>query len=132
MEVARRRVVNGVTSNSANRVSLQQILGLETLEVPVTDAKFAGYKGCSVKALLGAAKSGTGVFVAGDGMTTEPIPYEHLVAGIMMHTDADGEPLQQGGPLRVWFPPEMGLVCGSGNNLSVKDVKSLTLTVTPS
>jgi hypothetical protein len=132
MEVTRRRLVNGVTSNSSSKVPLDQIYALEVCEVPATDEKFAGYMGCSVRALLGAAKSGTGVFIAGDGMQTEPIAIELLVLGILMHTDASGnQPLQQGGPLRVWFPPECGLRCGKGNNLAVKDVKNLTLTITP-
>ena len=132
MDVARRRVVNGVTSNSSNKVPIEQLMGLDVCEVPASDDKFAGFKGCSVRALLGAAKPGTtGVFVAGDGMTTDPISFEHLSTGIVMHTDPSGQPLQHGGPLRVWFPPECGLRCSRGNNLAVKDVRSLTLTSTP-
>ena len=88
MEVTRRRLVDGVTSNSSSKVPLDQLYALDLCEVPATDEKFAGYKGCSVRALLGAAKSGTGVFIAGDGMQTEPIAFEHLVLGILMHTDA--------------------------------------------
>lgn len=131
MEIARRRVVNGVTSNSSNKVPLEQIIELPLISVPITDAKFAGYSGCSVRALLGAAQSGTGIFVAGDGMTSEPIAFDSLSASILMHMDANGHPLKQGGPLRAWIPPEAGLRCSSGNPISIKDVRSLTLTITP-
>jgi len=132
MEVKRRRVVDGVTSNSSNRVPLEQLAALEQVAVPADDPKFSGYKGCSVQSLCGNAKSGTtGVFVASDGLTTVPIPLEVLVRGILMMSDAQGQPLTQGGPLRSWFPADAGLVCGSGNNLSVKDVRSLELTSAP-
>ena len=104
-----------MTSNSSNNVPLEQLTSLEPATVPASDAKFAGFVGCSVKALLGAAKSGTGVFTAGDGMSTEPIAFEILAQGIVLHTDAEGKPLQHGGPLRLWFPAETGLRCSSGN-----------------
>ena len=81
--------------------------------------------------MLGAAKSGTGVFTAGDGMSTEPIAFEILAQGIVLHTDAEGKPLQHGGPLRLWFPAEAGLRCSSGNPLAVKDVRRFELTVSP-
>lgn len=107
-------------------------MSMEPALIPDSDSKFKGYKGCSVGALLGAAKSGTGVFTAGDGMATESIAFEILKQGIVMHTDADGKsPLQHGGPLRLWFPAEAGLRCASGNPLAVKDVKKFELTVTP-
>ena len=96
-----------------------------------SDAKFKGYKGTRVAALLGAAKTGTGVFTAGDGMQTDPIAFDILQQGIVMHTDADGKPLTHGGPLRLWFPADAGLRCSSGNNLAVKDVRRFELTVTP-
>ena len=47
-----------------------------------------------------------------------------------MHTGNDGQPIS-GGPLRLWFPAECGFVCGSGNNLSLKDVRRFELTVSP-
>ena len=130
MEVSRRRVVNGVNSQSSNKVTMEQIVALDVETVPSADSKFAGAKGCSVRALMGAAKSGTGIFTAGDSMQTEPIPFETLTQGIMMHTGADGQPIS-GGPLRLWFPANCGLVCGSGNNLSVKDVRRFELTASP-
>lgn len=132
VEVAHRRIVGGVASCDSKTTMLEQLLDLDTSAVPDSDAKFSGYRGCGVKALLGDAASGTGVVVAGDGMTTEPIALEHLQRSILMHSDAQGEPLQTGGPLRMWIPPEAGLVCHMGNNISVKDVRSLTLTVTDS
>ena len=114
------------------KVPLEQILTLETLEVPATDPKLGGCKGCSVRALLGAATSGSGVLTAADGMKTEPLPFETLVQGVLVHTGTDGELLgSNGGPLRAWWPAECGMVCGSGNPLTIKDVRSLTLTVTP-
>ena len=79
MEVSRRRVVNGVSSQSSNKIPLRQIMELQIVEVPSSDPKFAGCQGCSVHALMGAAKSGTGVFTAGDALQTEPIPFESLV-----------------------------------------------------
>ena len=108
-------------------------MSLEPAIVPDdgVQTKFTGSKGCSVAALLGAAKSGTGVFTAGDGMQTEPIPFETLKQGIVMYTDADGNALQHGGPLRLWFPAEAGLRCSKGNPLAVKDVRRFELTVTP-
>lgn len=121
--------MSGVSSQSSNKVTLDQIVALDMVEVPSSDKKFAGCKGCAVRALMGAAKSGTGTFMAGDAMQTEPIPFETLVQGIMMHTGADGQPIR-GGPLRLWFPAECGLVCSSGNNLSVKDVRRFELTAT--
>ena len=133
MEVTRRRNVNGVTSMSANRVPMEQILGADVCEVPADDdKKFGGHRGCSVRALLGAAKSGTAVFTAGDGMVTEPIEFATLLQGILIHSDADGKPLEHGGPLRLWFPPACGLRCAKGNPLAVKDVRSMELTVSSS
>ena len=123
-------VVHGETSNSSSSLSLDQLISMDPAVVPDTDAKFAGCKGCSVKALLGAAKSGSlGVFVAGDGMLTDPIAFDILVRGIMLHTDSDGKPLTRGGPLRLWFPEDAGLRCSSGNNLAVKDVRRMELTL---
>jgi hypothetical protein len=131
MEISRRRVVNGVSSRSASKVPLEQILSLDTVEVAAVDPKFAGYKGCSVSALLGAAKDGTGIFAAGDGMLTDPIGFDILVTGVVLHTDPSGQPLEHGGPLRLYFPPDANLRCSSGNPLTVKDVRSLELTVAP-
>ena len=59
MEISRRRVVNGVNSRSASKVPLDQILALDTVEVPAGDPKFGGFRGCAVSALLGAATGGT-------------------------------------------------------------------------
>ena len=73
MEISRRRIVAGVSGNSKSEVTLEQILELEKVEVPEADPKFAGCKGVSVRALMGAAKSGTGVFTARDGMETEQV-----------------------------------------------------------
>ena len=84
MEVSRRRVVNGVNSQSSNKVTFEQIVQLEIEDIPA-DAKFAGCKGCSVRALMGAVKSGSGVFTAGDGMKTEAIPFETLVQVRLAH-----------------------------------------------
>ena len=124
-------MVNGVTSNSANKVPMEQLLALDLQVVPDSDAKFAGYKGCSVKALLGAAKSGMGVFTAADGMATDPIPFDILGQGIVLHQDPQGQPLEHGGPLRLWFPEDCGLRCSSGNPLAVKGVVDFELTVSP-
>ena len=98
---------------------------------PNTDAKFGGHRGCPVRTLMGSAKSGTGIFGARDGLRTESIPFEILVRGILLHSDAKGEALQSGGPLRLWFPEDAGLRCASGNPLAVKDVCKFELTVSP-
>jgi hypothetical protein len=131
MEVSRRKAANGVSSRTSNKIPMAQILELDTVKVPESDSKFAGCVGVSVRLLMGAAKSGCGIFTAGDGMQTEQIPFEVLGQAIVMHTDSSGQPIS-GGPLRLWFPAECGLVWGSGNNLSVKDVIGFELTVPPS
>ena len=81
--------------------------------------------------VLGSAKSGTGIFGARDGMRTDAIPFDTMVKGILLHSDAKGEALQSGGPLRLWFPEDAGLRCASGNPLAVKDVCKFELTVSP-
>ena len=109
-------------------ISLDQATSKECAVVPDTDGKFAGYKGCPVRALLNEGQStGTGVFTAGDGMSTEPVAFDILVQGILLHTDASGNALKHGGPLRLWFPSECGLRCASGNPLAVKDVRRFEL-----
>ena len=117
-----------VTGNSSQRLSLEQIVAFDTQRVPETDNKFGGFSGCGVRALLAdGAESGAGVFIAADGMTTESIAFDILAQGILLHTDAQGQPLPRGGPLRAWFPAETELRCGSGNPLCVKDVRTLML-----
>ena len=48
----------------------------------------------------------SGVLAASDGISTEPIAYEELTKGWIIHSDASGAELKQGqgGPLRVVFP----------------------------
>ena len=122
-----RRLVAGSTTYHKHR-SIDDLLALDRHVVPDSDAKFKGFSGCQVTAVLDdEAVGGMGIFVAGDGMHTDPIAFEIVVQGILMHTDAEGQPLSGGGPLRLWFPAEAGLRCSSGNPLSVKDVRSLTL-----
>ena len=111
-------------------MALDQLTCQDPAFVPDADGKFAGYKGFPVRALLDdAQRTGTGIFTAGDGMRTDPIPLEILVQGILLHTDANGNALQHGGPLRLWFPTACGLRCGSGNPLAVKDVRRFELSV---
>jgi len=128
--VVRKGTKDGVEQQSAKVLSLEQLLSSSRSTVPESDDKFAGFTGCSLSVILEDVASGSGICIAGDGMTTEPVPLEYLQRSILMHSDAQGDPLQSGGPLRLWIPPEAGLICKQGNNISVKDVQRIVLTTT--
>ena len=81
------------------------------LDDAVVGAKLAGCKGISVRTLLARVRPqmGNGVsgtFVAADGAATDPIDFDELVRGWLVHSDSTGSnlPASLGGPLRVVYP----------------------------
>ena len=51
-----------------------------------------------------AVKDASGVFVAFDGVATQPVAAAELGKGVLIHTEAGGAPLSRGGPLRLNYP----------------------------
>ena len=133
MQVERRRCVAGATSASKAKVSMEDLrsLPLVVLESPPFPADVAGCSGVSISGLLGKATTGVGV-LAGDA-ETDKIDYGDLAQGILLHTGADGEPLDpaMGGPLRAAFPASVAMEDeGDGvgpQPADVRDVRLLTL-----
>ena len=129
MQVERRRNVNGATSASKAKVTLEDLLALEaiTVESPPFPADAAGCSGVSVSHLLGKATAGVGVFIGDD--ETEKIDYEELAKGVLLTTSATGAPLSldDGGPLRCVFPVGVALQ-EDDSPADVRDVRLLTLT----
>ena len=81
------------------------------LDDAVVGKKLAGCKGISIRTLLARVRPqmGNGVsgtFVAADGAATEPIEFDELVRGWLVHSDSSGGdlPASLGGPLRVVYP----------------------------
>eukprot|EP00966_Prymnesium_polylepis_P189591 4392997-Prymnesium_polylepis.1 len=111
MQVERRRCVAGATSASKAKVSMEDLRSLPpiVLQSPPFPADVAGCSGVSISGLLGKATAGIGV-LAGD-TETDKIDYGDLAQGVLLHTGADGEPLDpaMGGPLRATFPAGVAL-----------------------
>jgi len=94
-----------------------------TVTLPSAAKKLAGCRGTPVSALLPPSVDelplASGVFVASDGVTTEPIALAELKRVLLVHGAPDGSPLpaSMGGPLRAWAPDGCAVQrsqCGTG------------------
>ena len=125
--------------SSSLNVSVKGLVKVESLilDDALVGSKLSGAKGISVGTLLGRVRPqmGNGVcgmFVASDGIATDPIAYNELVKGYIVHSDASGSELpgSLGGPLRVIFPSGCAVqnsVCGTPKPVNLKGVIRLTL-----
>ncbi|MEN9786144.1 MAG: hypothetical protein RLZZ299_1408, partial [Pseudomonadota bacterium] len=82
-----------------------------------------GVRLASLCALATPAPDASVILVAGDGMTSAPVPVAELGDTVLVHATADGGPLPeaQGGPLRVLVPE------GRGRCANVKGVVRVVL-----
>jgi hypothetical protein len=115
--------------------------GLQKLQCDVLSRECAGPKlvGCKATAigtLLGKVRPSlgqgvSGVFVASDGATTDPISFGDLVTGWIVHSDPTGAalPPSLGGPLRVVYPEgsRVTSICGKPTALTLKGLVRLEL-----
>ena len=125
---------------SSMTVSVKGMSKLESAALSEADvgAKLAGCKAIGIGTLLGRVRPSmgngiSGVFVASDGISTEPIAYEDLTQGWIIHSDASGGELTQGGPLRVVFPTGVAVqssICGNPKPVNLKGVVRLELAST--
>jgi G3E family GTPase len=52
----------------------------------------------------GVGLDGEAIAVASDGFATEPVPLSLLQTGYLLHSTPEGEPLDKGGPFRLFVP----------------------------
>lgn len=132
MEVVKCIQADGETKTTKTELSLEDIRAFDTVTVSDESSKMNRHIGFSVVNLVGDLTRCSGVFTASDGVSSEPIVHDELIQGLILHSDPDGEPLQRGGPLRVWFPVDVAIQaspCGKASkSLELKFLRSLTIT----
>mmetsp|Transcript_31822 Transcript_31822/g.83171 ORF Transcript_31822/g.83171 Transcript_31822/m.83171 type:complete len:288 (-) Transcript_31822:427-1290(-) len=112
-----------------------QRLQAEVLSADIVGAKLAGCKAASISSLLARTRPNmgegiSGVFTASDGATTDPIAWEDLITGWIVHSSQDSDlPPALGGPLRVVFPNGSSVtsICGKPTPLTLKGAIALKL-----
>jgi hypothetical protein len=126
-----------VTSSLTLTVKGLTKLESKTLPAGVGGSKLVGCKAIALSTLLERVRPNlgngvSGIFTASDGVVTDPISFDELVKGFIVHSDAQGGALSQGlgGLLRLVFPDGVAVqaaVCGTPKAVNLKGVIKLEL-----
>ena len=126
-----------VTSSLTLTVKGLTKLESKTLPAGVGGSKLVGCQAIALSTLLERVRPNlgngvSGIFTASDGVITEPISFDELVKGFIVHSDAQGGALSQnlGGLLRLVFPDSVAVqaaVCGTPKAVNLKGVIKLEL-----
>ena len=126
-----------VTSSLTLTVKGLTKLESKTLPAGVGGSKLVGCQAIALSTLLERVRPNlgngvSGIFTASDGVVTDPISFDELVKGFIVHSDAQGGALSQGlgGLLRLVFPDGVAVqaaVCGTPKAVNLKGVIKLEL-----
>jgi hypothetical protein len=126
-----------VTSSLTLTVKGLTKLESKTLPAGVGGSKLVGCQAIALSTLLERVRPNlgngvSGIFTASDGVVTDPISFDELVKGFIVHSDAQGGALSQGlgGLVRLVFPDGVAVqaaVCGTPKAVNLKGVIKLEL-----